>query len=332
VVNFKEEIPSVIENIKTFLGIIPLPIIPLIESAMENVMESRRFPEPYLSELRGIADASGATLADIAMMNIYYELSRFCTSIVANSADGNVYHARNLDFGQLFIWDQFVSAWQLSDRLKKVTVNYRYIRSSQNNAVVFMGTTFAGHAGVITAMKPHKFTLSMNAKVKPDLSKVLQWLSGTEPGMHFAMWAEREVMEVADSYDEARQYLSNIPQLAGCYYIIGGPNPGEGVIMVRNETGVEMEHEIKDTPGNWFVLQTNYDPGKKTLYLDDRQTPGENCMNNMTQLGVGKEGLWRVLKSPPNLNKTTVHMVIMSLTLGIYETYIQWCDNPCWFL
>lgn len=45
--------------------------------------------------LQGIADELGCNLGQLAFLNIFYELSRFCTSIVAQTSDNkDLYHAR----------------------------------------------------------------------------------------------------------------------------------------------------------------------------------------------------------------------------------------------
>ena len=234
------------------------------------------------------------------------ELSRFCTSIVAQDLNGQTFHGRNLDFGQLFVWDAKLRTWHLSEALRKVTVNINYVRSGE---VVFKGTTFAGHVGIITGMKPDKFTISMNAKLLPDIGNIIGWFTGkyNNSDIHFAMWAEREVMEKANSYEEAREYLSNIVQLAGCYYILGGKTD-QGVIIVRNETSVLDYVELNAAKGNWYILQTNYDPGKVPLYLDDRRTPGNNCMKQLTQSRVSAAGIFEVLSSKTTLNKVMLFL------------------------
>ena len=56
---------------------------------------------------------------------------------------------RNLDFGQLFMWNITTQSWGLSDSLKKVSVNINYIR---NGTILFKGTTLAGHVGIITGI------------------------------------------------------------------------------------------------------------------------------------------------------------------------------------
>lgn len=86
-------------------------------------------------------------------------------------------------------------------------------------------------------MKADAFTLSMNAKVKADLQNVISYFIGQEPDAHFAMWIEREVMENASTFEEAHDYLSKVPQLAGCYYILGGVKPGQSGIREMARSG-----------------------------------------------------------------------------------------------
>jgi acid ceramidase len=328
---FSDGMKDVIDTIKLMATIVPGDwLMPLIEHLMQYAHDEL-FPSKYAQEIDGIAEATGISVADLSMMNIYYELSRFCTSIVAQASSGQIFHARNLDFGQLFVWDIQKHGWHLSEALKKITVNLNFVKGGK---VIFKGTTFAGHLGVITGMKMNEFTISMNAKVKPDIAKVISWLAGglNDSDIHFAMWAEREVMEHANTYAEAKDFLSNIVQLAGCYYILGGKNPNEGVIIVRNETDVLDYVEMDADNGKWYVLQTNYDPDQTPLFIDDRRTPGNNCMQTLGQGNVSAAGIYEVLSSKTTLNKTTVHTVIMSIATGLYETFIQNCPDPCWFL
>ena len=42
------------------------------------------------------------TLGQTMLYNIMYEVEGACTSIVAESAAGDIFHARNLDFGLFF--------------------------------------------------------------------------------------------------------------------------------------------------------------------------------------------------------------------------------------
>jgi hypothetical protein len=67
-----------------------------------------------------------------------YELSDACTSIVAETEDGTIYHARNLDF-----WD----GMGFTASLKDLALHADFQRDGQS---VFRAMTFAGYAGVLS--------------------------------------------------------------------------------------------------------------------------------------------------------------------------------------
>ena len=52
-------------------------------------------------EIQGVVDAINSTevtLSNAILINTLYELEAWCTSIVAQTANGTIIHARNLDF------------------------------------------------------------------------------------------------------------------------------------------------------------------------------------------------------------------------------------------
>ncbi len=79
-------------------------------------------PAPYGDEMKGISQASGLPLGklneilqldrklyfivfcylgEVVLYNIFYEVSSYCTSVVGQDQNGNIFHGRNLDFGGL---------------------------------------------------------------------------------------------------------------------------------------------------------------------------------------------------------------------------------------
>ncbi len=56
-------------------------------------------PAPFGDEIKGIANKTGIPLGEVVLYNIFYEVFTVCTSIVAQDTKGQLYHARNLDFG-----------------------------------------------------------------------------------------------------------------------------------------------------------------------------------------------------------------------------------------
>ncbi|VDO52350.1 unnamed protein product [Haemonchus placei] len=125
---------------------------------------NRFFPDEYAEEIRGstllisfvirniirrIAEASGLPLGHVVSMNILYDILAFdrkhildmgCTSIVAQSRNGTIFHGRNLDYG-------------LSDLLKNVTII----------KIMYSGVTFALSSTLFTGQND-AFTLSLNAR------------------------------------------------------------------------------------------------------------------------------------------------------------------------
>uniref|UniRef100_A0A3Q2DD85 Acid ceramidase N-terminal domain-containing protein n=1 Tax=Cyprinodon variegatus TaxID=28743 RepID=A0A3Q2DD85_CYPVA len=67
-------------------------VIPIVTSLEQYV------PQPYAGEIRGLRSVLGGNLSDAILLNFAYELTAFCTSIVAQDKNGNIYHGRNLDY------------------------------------------------------------------------------------------------------------------------------------------------------------------------------------------------------------------------------------------
>ena len=75
---------------------IPAFLIPLAKKLA--LCMDKHFPEPFPGEMRGVSKGLKLSLADTILLNIFYDLTAFCTSIVAQDQHGNVFHGRNLDF------------------------------------------------------------------------------------------------------------------------------------------------------------------------------------------------------------------------------------------
>ncbi|KAJ7383791.1 N-acylsphingosine amidohydrolase [Desmophyllum pertusum] len=118
-------------------------------------------PAPYGDEIKGLAKATGIPLGEVVLYNIFYEVFTVCTSIVAEDKTGNLFHARNLDFGLFLGWDQKTNTWMLSEILRPLIVNIDYQR---NGKTVYKTVSFAGYVGVLSGMKPGVMTLTLNER------------------------------------------------------------------------------------------------------------------------------------------------------------------------
>jgi len=288
-----------------------------------------KLPQPYADELRGIANETQVPLGEIVLYNIFYEIFTVCTSIVAEDEQGHLYHARNLDFGLFLGWNATTHDWTVTERLRKTILNVDW---QKNGKTVFKSVNFAGFVGVYNGIRPQRFTITANERfdINGGYIGLLKWLMG-DNSMSWMTLLVREVMETVDSYDQAVQKLSSTKLLAPVYYIVGGNSSGQGSIIVRaRDKVVEVTHLNTTQTNGWYILETNYDPSKKPLFIDDRRTPGNICMQKLTRQNVGIPGLFNVLSSTTNLNKLTAYTTLMQVDKGTLETYIQKCPDPCW--
>ncbi|CAF88119.1 unnamed protein product, partial [Tetraodon nigroviridis] len=272
-------------------------------------------PQPFGEEIKGISAVSGVPLGEVVLFNIFYEVFTVCTSIVAEDEKGNLFHARNLDFGLFMGWDIKNKSWIITEKLKPLVVNLDFRR---NNQTVFKSTNFAGYVGMLTGIKPVRirfssvsqrtFTLTMNERFSLDggyigarapsgvhvqrggpppltvcsCAGILEWIFGKRDGIWMS-FLTRSVLENANSYEEAKTLLAQTKLLAPAYFILGGNQTGQGCIITRSRLLSIDVFDINLKLGRWFVLETNYDHWKEPLFLDDRRTPAIKCMNQTTQ-------------------------------------------------
>ncbi|EHA97590.1 N-acylethanolamine-hydrolyzing acid amidase [Heterocephalus glaber] len=128
-----------------------LGVIGKLVAEMESFL-----PQPFTEEIRGMSDFLNLSLAEGFLVNLAYESSAFCTSIVAQDTRGHIYHGRNLDY-------------PFGDLLRKLTVDVQFLKNGQ---IAFTGTTFIGYVGLWTGQSPNKFTVSGDERVKD--SQVVQ--------------------------------------------------------------------------------------------------------------------------------------------------------------
>ena len=58
----------------------------------------------------------------------------------------------------------------------------------------------------------------------------------------------------------------------------------KGAVITRSrDSAIDVWEMSSITEHPWYILETNYDHWEKPLFLDDRRTPGNQCMKNMTR-------------------------------------------------
>lgn len=300
-------------------------LVTLVDNDLGKVADS--LPAPYGDEIKGIANVTGINLGEVVLFNIFYEVFTLCTSLVAQDANGNVYHARNLDFGVFLGWDLKNDTWVISELLRPLVANVEF---TKNGVVQYKAVTFVGFVGLITAVKPNTLSYSMNERfgVNGGYIGLFEWIIGINRNQAWVTLLARDIFETPGvDFEKAVKMFSSTPILAPCYYILAGPQPNQGAVVTRDRAQSVDIWRMNET---WFLVETNYDHWKKPIFVDDRVTPANKCMNQMGQQSASFSGIFNVLSTRPVLNKLTVYTALMEVKTGKMESYIQYCEDPCW--
>ncbi len=257
---------------------------------------------PYKDEIIGIAERlNGVTVGDIVMINVYYEIAVYgnlfskntsiaCTGIVA-SDDDSVLHGRNLDYDM----------YQL---LKNMVVTVKFMKDGQ---LSYVGTTFAGYIGLLTGLKPKRYTISLNERREHLNGHDNAWIGNLDTSVAFAI---RTMLSEDDLYYEHAKGLMEDAELSSpCYIIMGGVKKGEGAVITKS---MNVDSTVIDlsTENEWFVVQTNFDQG----HLNDNRIDAVNSLRDKCDGKATYHCLRRVMTTHPVKNVRTIYTVIMTAT------------------
>lgn len=284
-------------------------------------------PYPFPDELKGIANASGIALGEVALFNIFYEIFTVCTSIVGQTPAGQVFHGRNLDFGLFLGWDERNHTWVTTEILRRMTVQ---IDAQSGGHTVFTATTFVGYVGVLTGMKPGAFSLTVDERFKfiGGYVGIIEWLLGRRSG-NWMGFLTRSVLENSTmDYEEAQRTLARAELLAPVYFIVGGNRTGQASVITRGLKFVDVWDLSQSKSDAWYLVQTNYDHWKKPPFYDDRRTPAKKCLDRLGEGNFTFAELFNVLSTKPVRNKLTAYTTLMDVQTDTVESYLQYCTDP----
>jgi len=284
-----------------------------------NLLNEFYFPQEYAEEIQGCAASLGVPVGWATLLNIGYEVSDACTSIVAQTADGTIIHARNLDF-----W----AGMGFTDSLKDMT----FIADFQKGGkTLFKTTSFAGYVGALSGIKPGGFSVTINTRfyhqgVWEMFYEIVAAIEETNATL--VSFLTRDVLTVRNNYNAALNDLSNVELIADVYYILAGVNPGQGAVISRNRMNATNVWQL-NSPSQWYVLQTNYDHWEQPPWFDNRVVPAENALKAIGQSRITWPGLFSVLSTKPVFNIQTTYSIIAVPKNGTYMSWTRWCPFPC---
>ncbi|KAF4521070.1 hypothetical protein B566_EDAN012369 [Ephemera danica] len=198
----------------------------------------------------------------------------------------------------------------------------------KNQKTLFKTVNFAGYLGVLTGMKPKKFSLTVNERFKLNggYIGVVEWIIGLR-NQQWMGFLTRNVMENADTYLEAQKLLAKTPLVSPVYFILSGAKPFQGCIITRGRNKFDIK--ALNPSEQWFLVQTNYDHWEKPPFYDDRRKPATTCLTAQGNTDLIST-LFNVLSTRPVFNKLTVYTTIMQNNEGQMMTWVQECKDPCW--
>ena len=281
-------------------------LVELVASELE-----KHVPSEYAEEMRGVANTARdmgygkeLPLSTIVGVNLLYEFSTFCTSIVCVDASNRIWHARNLD-------------WSFDgDSMRNITIVANFHKGGVS---VFKTITWVGYIGAMTGMRHGAFSVTADERKPSDgifsvgiaLERMIFQHSRS---VGFLM---RDVLSTNATYGDALKTLAGAPLASSVYFILGGLTGNEGAVITRKEFSVDV-WSIPNGPEPWFVLETNYDHNTNAPPQDDRRDLGISAMRKMGQAGISASNLMGVLGTPAAngsrgvFNSETVYSVIMN--------------------
>uniref|UniRef100_A0A1A7XEB1 N-acylethanolamine-hydrolyzing acid amidase n=1 Tax=Iconisemion striatum TaxID=60296 RepID=A0A1A7XEB1_9TELE len=281
-----------------------------VHQAVKPVVKAldKYVPQPYAGEIRGMSTVMGGDLANIIMLNFAYEITAFCTSILAQDTHGNVYHGRNLDYPHPV--------------LRNLTINVVFLK---NGKVAYRGTSFAGYVGLWTGQSPYKFTVSGDQR---GTEHWWNWWKNFMSAFLFhrspVSWVLRETLEKAKDFQDAVMRLSKTPLITGVYYIVGGVRPGEGVVITRDRVGPVDIWPLEPLTGGWFRVETNCDHWLPAPSGDHRREVANKALEVIGQNHINMDSLYQVLSRNPVCNQFTIYTTLMSAASpGMYVTNVR---------
>ncbi len=282
------------------------------------------------------------SLGRLVLLNIFYDVTAGCTSVVASSTDPNycyhsashkhslippeapqvfeptmtstgpcadangaLIHGRNLDFP--------------IPGLPNITSVVHFTR---NGKVVTRGVTYLGYVGLLTGYKPSGWSVTVDQRDKhnwvtndtlPIIENVISALKG---GQSLGIFLRKSLQDLP-TYREAMQALNSTRLVAPVYLIVGGLRGDEGAVITRNREGPDFSSSVRDgiwtidnRNGNWFRAQTNEDHWNPAR--DNRRDTINKAVTMIGRNRMNQQTMWEAMNTNLILNQWTTFITYMS--------------------
>jgi hypothetical protein len=265
----------------------------------------------------GLGFGDRISQGELALINLMYELTVWCTSIVSRTPSGEIVHGRNLDYG--------ISG------LQNLTATIEFTDGA--GGTVFSSTAFVGYVGVLTGMNS-EFSVSVdqrgpakgNTKLENLMGILENVIAGATGGTSVGMFL-RDQLEGGAEFENTLAVVADTKMIAPVYIIMGGTKENEAVVVTRDRLSADDEVGEGiwriDSGDHYWRLETNYDHWVDVPETDNRRDPANACMEALTARGVSTDSVRECLSEEPVLNHGTVYTTLMSASEGYFDTLVR---------
>jgi len=265
-------------------------------------------PEEYARELYGIetivqnlGKGKEFPLKEIVALNLLYEWTTACTSIMAQDSNGTMWHARNLDwnFGGNSLYNMSVVA-----------------DFQTGGKTVYTTVTWLAYVGALSGANPG-FTVTIDQRDHYEPEIIFGNMEAMTNGAMAVAFLLRQVLDTTSTFSDAVPLFANTYVAAPVYYNIGGVNKGEGAVISRDRFGNTTDiwkwgsgpQPCCPDIQNWYLVETNYDHW--TTQGDTRQEDAISALNKLGPSNINATTLFQVLNTPMVFNDNTQYSMVV---------------------
>jgi len=114
----------------------------------------------------------------------------------------------------------------------------------KNGKTVFKTVGWVGFIGALSGIKPHKFSLTLNAVLSNDNPEIAQPVS----------FLLRDVLDSANDFEEARKKLESTTIASDCLILLSGTKSKEMVVIERTPT----RFATREAENNFIIVTNDY--------------------------------------------------------------------------
>lgn len=192
--------------------------------------------------------------------------------------------------------------------------------------LLYQATTWAGYVGILTAVRPKAYSLSINFRCCNSGNLITNLNSAVRGGWPVAFLV-RHVLETSASFDDTVALMKSEQLVAPTYVTIAGSKPGEGTLITRDRC--VMEHQLFLQDNNDIIVQTNADywdenPAEDILESVARRSVAHTGLNILKRIDNNTlDSLWGIMRKEPIRNPVTIYTSLMCAADNVMESWIE---------